>query len=242
MTETAPLTPQADDVIDTGAAAHGRPVVRLKPKAEARAIRHGFPWVYADELVTDRRTQNLTPGALAVLEDGDRRALGLVTVNGKSKIICRMLDRDPLAQIDQDWFAARLGRALALRAQLYETPFYRLVHAEADGLPGVVIDRFGDVAVVQPNAAWAEAHLAELVAALVQVTGVSVVVKNGAGRARGLEGLAEETRVLLGAVTAPVPVVMNGATYLADLTGGQKTGLFFDQRPNHAFAAGLARG
>jgi PUA-like domain len=60
----------------------GRPVVRLKPKAEARAIRHGFPWVYADELVTDRRTQSLAPGALAILEDGERRPLGLVTRPG----------------------------------------------------------------------------------------------------------------------------------------------------------------
>ncbi|MGB4907530.1 MAG: RlmI/RlmK family 23S rRNA methyltransferase, partial [Tabrizicola sp.] len=130
----------------------GLPVVRLKPKAEARAIRHGFPWVYADELVTDRRTQGLAPGALAVLEDGERRPLGLVTVNMKSKIIARMLDRDPEAVIDQDWFATRLSRALAHRARLYPQPFYRLVHAEADGLPGVVIDRFGDTAVVQPNA------------------------------------------------------------------------------------------
>jgi 23S rRNA (cytosine1962-C5)-methyltransferase len=73
------------------------PTVRLKPKADARAIRHGFPWVYADELVTDRRTQSLAPGALAVLEDGDRRAMGLVTVNVNSKIIARMLDRDPEA-------------------------------------------------------------------------------------------------------------------------------------------------
>ena len=70
-----------------------RKVVRLKPKAEARAIRHGFPWVYADELVTDRRTQSLAPGTLAVLEDGDRRPLGLVTVNVKSRIVARMLDR-----------------------------------------------------------------------------------------------------------------------------------------------------
>lgn len=124
------------------------PTVRLKPKAEARAIRHGFPWVYADELVTDRRTQALVPGALAVLEDGERRPLGLVTVNPKSKIIARMLDRDPEAVIDQAWFEARLDRALALRARLFDAPFYRLVHAEADGLPGVIIDRFGDVAVV----------------------------------------------------------------------------------------------
>ncbi len=221
----------------------GLPVVRLKPKAEARAIRHGFPWVYADELVTDRRTQALVPGALAVLEDGERRPMGLVTVNPRSKIIARMLDRDPAAEITQPWFAERLSRALAHRARLYPQPFYRLVHAEADGLPGVVIDRFGDVAVVQPNAAWAEAHLMPLVAALVAVTGVTTVIKNGSGRARGLEGLEEEIAVVHGpALSGPVPVPMNGAIYMADLMGGQKTGLFFDQRENHAFAARLAHG
>ena len=240
--EDTPEDTPDDLAPDDLAAARGRPVVRLKPKAEARAIRHGFPWVYADELVTDRRTQGLAPGALAVLEDGERRPLGLVTVNTHSKIICRMLDRDPAAEIDQAWFAARLATALALREKLYDAPFYRLVHAEADGLPGLVIDRFGDVAVVQPNAAWVEAHLEALVAALVALTGVSVVVKNGTGRARSLEGLLEETVVVRGTLEGPVPVAMNGATYLAEVMGGQKTGLFYDQRPNHAFAAGLARG
>ncbi|ETD84112.1 RSP_2647 family RNA methyltransferase [Rhodobacter capsulatus] len=219
-----------------------RPVVRLRPKAEARAIRHGFPWVYADELVTDRRTQGLAPGVIATLEDAERRPLGTVTVNPKSKIIARMLDRDAEAVIDRDWLAARLSRALDLRARLFDQPFYRLVHAEADGLPGVIIDRFGDVAVVQPNAAWAEALIGDLCAALVAVTGVKTVIKNGSGRSRGLEGLPEETVVLCGGVAGPVPVEMNGATYMADVLGGQKTGLFFDQRPNHAFAARLARG
>ena len=221
---------------------YSRPVVRLKPKSEARAIRHGFPWVYADELVTDRRTQGLAPGALVVLEDADRRPLALVTVNIKSKIIARVLDRDPEAQIDQDWFARRLTTALALRARLFDAPFYRLVHAEADGLPGVVIDRFGDVAVIQPNAAWAEAHIDALAAALRAVTGVTTIVKNGTGRSRGLEGLVEETVILSGEIAGPVPVTMNGATYMADVLGGQKTGLFFDQRPNHAFAQRLAKG
>jgi 23S rRNA (cytosine1962-C5)-methyltransferase len=218
-----------------------RPTVRLRPKAEARAIRHGFPWVYADELVMDRRTQGLPPGTLAVLEDEARAPLGLVTVNTASRIVARMLDRDPAADIDAAWFAVRLARAQALRQRLYDAPFYRLAHAEADGLPGIVIDRFGDVAVVQPNAAWAEAHLAALVEALVDVTGVTAVVKNGTGRARSLEGLAEETVLLRGAVDGPVAVPMNGATYLADVTGGQKTGLYFDQRDNHAFAARLAK-
>lgn len=219
------------------------PTVRLMPKADARAIRHGFPWVYANELVTDRRTKAIPAGAVAVLEDAERRPMGLVAVNPASKIICRMLDADPSAVIDKAWFAARIARALAHRARLYPEPFYRLIHAEADGLPGVVIDRFGDVAVVQPNAAWADARIEDLGAALVEITGVSTVIVNGTGRARGLEGLPEATRMLSGtAPTAPIPVPMNGAIYLADVMGGQKTGLFYDQRPNHAFAASLAKG
>ncbi|MFV0514116.1 MAG: RSP_2647 family RNA methyltransferase [Jhaorihella sp.] len=217
------------------------PTVRLKPKADARAIRHGFPWVYANTLVTDRRTRALPPGTLAVLEDEGRSPLGLVAVNPASKIICRMLDPDPRARPDAAWFAQRLGRALALRQRLFDAPFYRLVHAEADGLPGVVIDRFGDTCVVQPNAAWAERHLEALTDALVEVTGARNVLKNAGGRARGLEGLDGVSGVLHGAApAAPVPVPMNGATYMADLTAGQKTGLYFDQRDNHAFAARLA--
>ena len=218
------------------------PVVRLRPNAKPQAIRHGFPWVYADELVLDRRTRALAPGSFARLEDADRRPLGRVTVNPASKIVARMMDRDPAAVIDRGWIAGRLAQALALRERLYGAPFYRLVHAEADGLPGLVIDRFGDAAVIQPNAAWAETALPDLAAALAEVTGVTTIVKNGTGRARGLEGLAEETVVLTGGLDGPVQVPMNGATYMADLVGGQKTGLFFDQRENHAFAARLARG
>ena len=221
---------------------HAFPVVRLRPKANARAIRHGFPWVYADELVTDRRTKALAPGALAVLQDDARADLGVVTVNTSSKIIARMLDADPAAVIDRNWLAARLTRALALRERLFDQPFYRLIHAEADGLPGVIIDRFGDAAVIQPNAAWADAMLPDLADALASVTGVTRIVMNGAGRARSHEGLSDRTEVIRGDITAPIKVPMNGAVYLADLTGGQKTGLFYDQRPNHAFAQRLSRG
>lgn len=217
-------------------------VVRLRPKAEARAIRHGFPWVYADELVMDRRTQALAAGSLAILEDAERTPMGLVTVNPNSKIIARMLDRDPAAVIDRAWLEARLTHALALRERCYDAPYYRLVHAEADGLPGVIIDRFGDAAVIQPNAAWAETHLELLVDALMAVTGVKNVVKNGSGRSRSFEGLPDETLILRGALDGPVPVPMNGAIYMADLVGGQKTGLFLDQRDNHAFAARLGAG
>lgn len=217
--------------------------VRLNAKANARAIRHGAPWVFDNEVITDRRTKKIPPGSLAVLEDEARSPLGLVAVNPNSRIFCRMLDRDPNAEINEDWFAAKFSRALDMRARLFDAPFYRLIHAEADGLPGVVIDRFGDTAVIQPNAAWAEALLEPMVAALARITGVTTVLKNASGRARVLEGLEEGSAVLLGAEPdAPVQVPMNGATYMADLTGGQKTGLYFDQRPNHAFTARLSKG
>lgn len=219
------------------------PIVRMRPKTQARAVRHGAPWVYDNELVTDRRTKKLSAGTIALLEDAERKPLAIVALNPASRIMARVMDRDCAAVIDAAWLRERLARALALRERLFEAPFYRLVHAEADGLPGVVIDRFGDVAVIQPNAAWAEVLLEELCAAVVAVTGVKTVLKNATGRARVLEGLDEENAVLQGvAPEGPVPVPMNGAIYMADLMGGQKTGLFYDQRPNHAFAAHLAKG
>ena len=218
------------------------PTIRLRPKSKPQAIRHGFPWVFADELVTDRRTKAIVPGSFALLEDAERNPLALVTVNPDSRIIARVMDPDPQAQIDQDWIAARLRRAHALRERLFDQPFYRLIHAEADGLPGTIIDRFGDAAVIQPNAAWAERMIGDIAAALREVTGVSTVILNGQGRARGLEGLDERMEILSGGVSGPVEVPMNGAIYLADLTQGQKTGLFYDQRPNHAFDQRLAQG
>jgi len=218
------------------------PVVRLLPKANARAIRHGFPWVYANEMVLDRRTKKLAPGTLARLEDDARQPMGLVSINPTSKIIARMLDQNPEAVIDQAWFEAHIARALALRSQLFDAPYYRLIHAEADGLPGVIIDRFGDTCVVQPNAAWADALLDPLCAALTAVTGITNILKNAGGRTRTLEGLDDVSAVLRGAAPeAALPVPMNGATYMADLTGGQKTGLFYDQRPNHSFIANLSK-
>ncbi|MGB7318190.1 MAG: class I SAM-dependent rRNA methyltransferase [Planktotalea sp.] len=219
------------------------PVLRLKPKANARAIRHGAPWVYDNELVLDRRSKNLQPGTIAVLEDAERNPMGLVAANPLSRITARMIERDVTAPIDQAWFTAKIKRALELRERLFDAPFYRLIHAEADGLPGLVVDRFGDALVVQPNAAWLELLLEPLTAALQSVTGAQVILKNAAGRTRSLEGLDDENAVLLGtAPDAPIMVPMNGAFYAADLTGGQKTGLFYDQRPNHAFAARLSEG
>jgi 23S rRNA (cytosine1962-C5)-methyltransferase len=219
------------------------PTIRLKPTAKPQAIRRGFPWVYSNELVLDRRTRALPAGSIVRLEDSARSYLKMVALTPESKIAARVLDLEENELPDRAWLTVRLERALDLRARLYDAPFYRLVHAEADGLPGIIIDRFGDICVIQPNAAWAERLLSELTQALIEVTGVTTILKNAGGRGRTLEGLDSENAVLTGTAPAnPIPVVMNGATYLADLTGGQKTGLFFDQRPNHAFTSRLAHG
>lgn len=219
------------------------PVIRLNPKANAKAIRHGAPWVFDNELVLDRRTKALAPGTIALLEDNERKPLALVGFNPASRISARVLDWPDSPPPDQQWFETRIATALAMRDRLYKAPFYRLIHAEADGLPGVIIDRFGDTCVVQPNAAWADTLIDVLCAALMAVTGVSNVLKSASGRARGLEGLDDQDITLAGHMPdTPVAVPMNDATYMADLTGGQKTGIFFDQRPNQAFAQSLSDG
>lgn len=219
------------------------PTVRLRPNAAAQTIRQGFPWIYNNELVLDRRSKKIPAGSVVIVEDYERRPIGLGGISPDSKIAVRILDRDSEAEIDQTWFLKRLNAALHLREVLFEQPFYRLVHAEADGMPGVVIDRFGSFAVVQPNAAWAEVRLTALSQALLEIEGITCVLKNAGGRSRSLEGLDSQSDVLIGVrPETTIDVPMNGAVYKADLISGQKTGFYFDQRPNHAFAASLAKG
>lgn len=112
-----------------------RPVLRLNPKANLRAIRRGAPWIFDNELVMDRRSKAISPGRIATLVDNDRQPLGTVAANPVSRIVARMLDRDAGAEIGQDWLARRLEKALSLRARLYDAPFYRLVHADPTGCP-----------------------------------------------------------------------------------------------------------
>ena len=219
-----------------------RPVIRLLPKTNAQRLRFGAPWVFSDQLVLDRRTKAIPAGSIVEVQDKERTPIALAAFNANSKIIARVLDTDLEADVNVEWFTNRIRRAFELREALFDAPFYRLIHAEADGMPGVIIDRFGDTAVIQPNAAWADARLDDIVTALCDVTGIANVLKNANGRARTLEGLNEETIILRGEINDLIPVPMNGASYMADLMGGQKTGLFYDQRPNHAFTAKLAKG
>lgn len=219
------------------------PFVKLRPLPKARRWAAPFPWLYSDQIAWDRRAKALEAGSICHLVDEEGQKRAVISVNPKSKISGRILDFDPLAVIDQNWFERGLRRALGLRERLYDGPFYRLIHAEGDGLPGVVVDRFDDLFVVQPNAAWIEVAWPAFQAALEAVFGPIAIYKNASGRTRKLEGLEGMSQMVLGvAPEGPQPVPMNGATYMADIIGGQKTGLFYDQRDNHHFAARLIKG
>jgi 23S rRNA (cytosine1962-C5)-methyltransferase len=218
-----------------------RPVVSLLPGGHRRA-EGGHPWLYSNEIQMDAAAKAIPPGSLVTLKRADSRPLGVAMFNPHTLLAARLLDRDTARPIGRRFIARRLERALKLRERLFGSPYYRLIHAEADGLPGLVVDRFGPVLVVQENAAGMERLEPVIVEALIALVSPRAIVLRNDSPARLLEGLPQEVRVAYGAVDGPVPVEENGATFLADVLAGQKTGWFFDQRDNRAFVAGLCAG
>ena len=218
-----------------------RPVVTLLPGGHRRA-EAGHPWIYSNEIAMNAAAKALPSGALVTLRRSDERPLGVAMFNPHTLLAARLLDRDAARPIGRRFLVRHLERALRLRERLYAAPHYRLVHAEADGLPGLVIDRFGGVCVVQANTAGMDRLMPLVVDAMQQVLSPEAIVVRNDSPARALEGLPAETRVVAGRIEGPVLLEENGTVYEADVLAGQKTGWFFDQRDNRAFIAGLARG
>jgi len=217
------------------------PEIRLQAGRHKRA-RQGHPWVFSNEIEMDADAKALPPGGLVQLIDASKRPLGVATFNPHPLIAARILSRDPEALIDGDFINARLRAALAVRETLYTVPYYRLVHAEADGLPGLIIDRFGDVCVVQVNTAGMEKLSDHLTAALQDVLAPKTILFRNDSAVRNLEGLPQEIRVVGDPLEGPIEVMENGGVFKADPREGQKTGWFYDQRDNRAFVAALAKG
>ena len=217
-----------------------RPVVRLKAGAQKRLMR-GHPWVYSNEVRPDPSLRTLPLGTLVRLESDNGEALGTACYNRLPLIAGRLLSPDPRAAIDADFIAERLARALAIREQLFEAPHYRLAHAEADGLPGLIVDRFGDAAVLQINCAGMERLLEPILEALDRTLSPSRILLRNDSSARKTEGLEETVEVRRGSFDEPLELIENGARYLAQPAEGQKTGWFFDQRENRAWIARFAK-
>lgn len=207
-----------------------------------RRQKAGAPWLYSNELRIDEAAKRLPAGSIVRLMAPTGKIVGVAHFNPHSLIAARLLSRNKDAVIDQAFLERRIARALALREKLYDRPFYRLVHAEGDGLPGLVVDRYGDLLVLQLNTAGMAALEAAIARALQSVVGAGAILARNDSPGRNLEGLPEETRVILGTVPDEILVEENGLAFVTAPAAAQKTGWYYDQAMNRAFAARLARG
>jgi 23S rRNA (cytosine1962-C5)-methyltransferase len=208
------------------------PELRLKPR-EDRRLGAGHLWVFSNEVDIERTPlSGFATGALCRVIGDRERFLGYAYVNPHALICARILGRDGRYPPGRPLFVHRLQVALALRERLYAAPFYRLVHGESDGLPGLVLDRYGDVVVGQIGTAGMEGLKAEIIGALEKVIAPRTVLwKNDSG-ARELEGLPSYVETAHGEAIDHVWVEENGVRFRVPIGAGQKTGWFYDQAAN----------
>ncbi len=210
------------------------PELRLQ-RGEDRRLNAGHLWVFSNEVDTHATPLTaFTPGDVVQVVSERSRFLGYAYVNPRSLICARILSRDANYPIGRSLIVHRLKVALSLRRRLYEQPYYRLVYGESDGLPGLVVDRYGDVLVAQVGTAGMERLKDDIAAALEKVVHPQGLLwKNDSG-ARELEGLAAYVEIGAGDVPETVEITENGLRFAVPLAQGQKTGWFFDQAFNRA--------
>jgi 23S rRNA (cytosine1962-C5)-methyltransferase len=215
------------------------PKVTISRRGAERLLR-GHLWIYRADV--ERAPPALEGGEVVLVADGRGRFLAKAFWSARSKIALRVVTRDE-EPVDEPFFARRLAAAVDLRTRVFgDERFVRLVHGEADLLPGLVVDRYGDVAVLQtliPATDRRKAFLAELVA---NALGLRSILERNDVRVRELEGLSQTKGVLRGADPGPVEYREGAVRMRIDLLAGQKTGAFLDQRENHLRAAEYARG
>ncbi len=206
--------------------------LRLK-KSEDRRIRAGHAWIFSNEInVKETPLKGLPAGELARIESANGRFLGTAYVNPASLISGRMLSNNLLKELDQAFFSHKIEQALSLREALYQTQCYRLVYGESDGLPGLVVDRYGDYLVIQIGTAGMELQREHIVAALLEVLKPKGILLRNNSDSRGMEGLDRYVSVAYGEIPEPVVVTEGDCQFQVSLTTGQKTGWFYDQCSN----------
>jgi 23S rRNA (cytosine1962-C5)-methyltransferase len=217
------------------------PALRLK-RNEDRRLNAGHLWIFSNEVDTQQTALNkFKPGDwVRVLAHNDK-ALGLAYVNPQSLICARLLSTWSIP--DAAWLAARIRIALKLRESLYAEPYYRLVYGESDGLPGLIVDRYGATCVVQIGTAGMERLKDQIQRALIDTVRCEVLLFKNDSATRALEGLPSYVETALGNIGDLVSVEEDGLKFQVPLASGQKTGWFFDQAANRrALPHYMARG
>ena len=218
------------------------PSLRLKANADRR-LRGGHLWVFSNEVdVAATPLTAFAAGDQAILETSSGKPLGIVALSPNNLICARLLSRDIRHSLDKSLLVHRLQVALSLRERLFDSPCYRLVYGDSDLLPGLVIDRFHDILVVQLASATMEQHKAALIEALVQVLKPRGILFKNDSAARDAEGLQRYVETAFGVVPEWVALEENGVRFEAPVLGGQKTGWFYDHRMNRARLAPYVKG
>ncbi|KQO41282.1 class I SAM-dependent rRNA methyltransferase [Pseudomonas chengduensis] len=218
------------------------PSLRLKANADRR-LRAGHLWVYSNEIdVATTPLHGFAAGDQAVLEAAGGKPLGIVAMSPNNLICARLLSRDVKHVLDKSLLVHRLNVCLSLRERLFDKPCYRLVYGDSDLLPGLVVDRFFDILVVQLASATMEAHKDDVLAALIQVCKPSGILFKNDSSARDAEGLERYVATAYGEVPEWVALEENGVKFEAPVIEGQKTGWFYDHRMNRARLAPYVKG
>jgi 23S rRNA (cytosine1962-C5)-methyltransferase len=205
----------------------------------ARRVEAGHPWIFRSD-VAERPD---APAGIVAVRSVRGAWVGWALWSPHSEIALRVLERDEARRPDAAWWRDALAKAVARRAPIGpDTTAYRLVHGEGDGLPSLVVDRYGDALVAQFLSAGVDAWTAVIAEALLDVTGCAALLARNDPATRGREGLPREVRLLAGDVPRTVEVMEHGVRYLAAPWDGQKTGAFLDQRENRALVGTVARG
>lgn len=215
-------------------------IVYLDRKRKKR-IEEGQPWVFANEI--DRVEGEAVSGGLVEVRSHAGLFLASGYYNEASQIRVRVVSYEPMAAMDKAFFVERLERCKDLRERfLGDVTAYRAVYGEADFLPGIVVDRFGDVLVIQILTLAMDQRRELLVEALVEVFQPAGIYERSDVPVRELEGLTQRTGVLYGDCPSHVQITENGLKMEVDIVNGQKTGYFFDQQANRALLAPLMKG
>jgi 23S rRNA (cytosine1962-C5)-methyltransferase len=216
--------------------------LRLK-KHEDRRLHAGHTWVFSNEVDTEATPlDGFEPGEACVIEEASGRVLGTGYVNPHTLISARLVSRDPQIVLDQSLLVHRLNIALGLRDRLFERPYYRLVFGDSDGLPGLVVDRFGDLLVTQITTAGMERRKAEVLAALEKVLKPRAILLRNDSSMRAMENLPSYVEAALGEMPEWMEVEENGLRFEAPPVQGQKTGWFYDHRLNRARFVSYVKG
>lgn len=208
------------------------PVLTLKKNAERR-IRAGHLWIYSNEVdMAKTPLKDFAPGSQASVQASNGKDLGTAFVNPHALICGRLFSRDSGQGMTPKLLMRRLEIALALRDSLFDRPFYRLVFGDGDGLSGLVIDRFGDVCVVQISTAGMELLRDSIIRAVQRLLQPEVIVLKNDGKMRETEGLGTYVEVVHGTLPEVLRIEENGVGFQAPVSDGQKTGWFYDHRQN----------